>query len=139
MLTQTPLSVVLPCMLLLFAWPSEPPPPAPAPSSPVAHDPDMDQRYRVFKWVVGNDPIKLIRVRDGFCFLSAVGGSFAGGGEHVRVYVEGGWWYLDGNCLQPLVWAEATCVEFDRLAGDVSRRCNVVARTPKARPSDSDR
>ena len=65
---------------------------------------------RVVRWQVGQERVRLMRAADGFCYLSAVGGGFAGGGEWVRVAVDDGWWYLSGHCQQPLLWAEATCV-----------------------------
>jgi hypothetical protein len=81
----------------------------------------QDAGISVFQWRVGKERVRLIRADDGICFLSAVGGSFAGGGEWVRVRVDDGWWYLEGHCQQPLVWAEATCVRFHTLASAVDR------------------
>ncbi len=123
MLTINRCGILLPSTLLLFAWfgngvlphYTSSPTSASAPFSQVAPGSESHSGYPVFKWVNGNDRIRMIPADSGFCFLSAVGGSFAGGGESVRVYVDDGWWYLEGKCLQPLVWAEATCLEFDGL------------------------
>ena len=46
--------------------------------------------YRVFKWKQGQKPQRMIHQDEGFCFLSGVGGGFAGGGEVVHVTVNGG-------------------------------------------------
>ena len=81
-----------------------------------------DAGHPVFQWSAGKPRVRMIRAEDGICFLSAVGGSFAGGGEWIRVRVDDGWWYLEGHCQQPLVWAEATCVKFDRLASTTQRK-----------------
>ena len=71
---------------------------------------------QTFKWAKGDKPIKMIREREGFCFLSAVGGSFAGGGERVEIFVDDGWWWMKGTCLQPSLWARATCIRYGTLA-----------------------
>jgi hypothetical protein len=82
------------------------------PSGATTGAPRCEPLPRVVRWQVGQERVRLMRAADGFCFLSAVGGGFAGGGEWVRVAVDDGWWYLSGHCLQPELWAEATCVDY---------------------------
>lgn len=56
----------------------------------------------------------MIAKEEGFCFLTEVGGHFAGGGESVRVYIgEDGYWYLHGKSAQA-VWAKAMSVQFSQ-------------------------
>jgi len=83
-----------------------------APTSSTNRSPRSQPQPRVVRWRVGQERVRLMRAADGFCFLSAVGGGFAGGGEWVRVAIDDGWWYLSGHCLQPELWAEATCVAY---------------------------
>ncbi|HZN38591.1 MAG TPA: hypothetical protein VFD82_07295 [Planctomycetota bacterium] len=98
---------------------------APAPGSPTGQCVRTTGRevvaHAVFRWSVGQERVRMIRAEDGICFLSAVGGSFAGGGEWVRVRIDDGFWYLEGHCQQPFVFAEATCVQFDHLASAARR------------------
>ncbi len=70
------------------------------------HTPTLE----TFTWSRGQKPIKMIREQEGFCFLSEIGGCFAGGGERVRVYVDDGWWWIHGRCMQRSLWATATCI-----------------------------
>ena len=99
---------------------------APAPLSPTGQgDPTTGPEvvgHAVFRWSVGQERVRMIRAEDGICFLSAVGGSFAGGGEWVRVRIDDGFWYLEGHCQQPFVFAEATCVQFEHLASAARRK-----------------
>lgn len=60
-------------------------------------------------------PIKMIHSSDGFCFLSAVSGKMAGGGEEARVFVDrrDGFWYLRLRSEQPLA-AKACALRFKK-------------------------
>ena len=65
------------------------------------------------RWHQGSPPTRLIRSDEGFCFLTAVGGHFQGGGESVRVYVgDDGYWYLGGQSMQQGVWAECGIIRY---------------------------
>lgn len=62
-------------------------------------------------WNAGQGPVKMISKKDGFCFLSGVGGGFRGGGEEVSVYVDkDDHWYLTGRSGQPSLIAKAISV-----------------------------
>ena len=107
-------SAFLPFFLLLFALPQS----RSAPDAPCVPDEPGDkaapnETYRTFKWGKGDPPIEMIRADEGFCFLSGVGGSFAGGGERVRVCIRDGWWYLEGTCMLRSLWAEAMSVRHE--------------------------
>ena len=68
-------------------------------------------RHREYMWKRGEGPIRMIHKSRGFCFLTSVGGQFAGGGEAVRVHIAAdGYWYLSGNTKQPLL-ARAVSVQ----------------------------
>ena len=92
---------------------SAPPPPAPPPApSTAAGAESLTTEYRQYEWQRGGAPVRMISKDEGFCFLSAVGGHFAGGGESVRVYIgEDGFWYLGGSAAQEL-WGKAMSVKF---------------------------
>lgn len=67
-----------------------------------------------YLWKKGTPPVKMIHSDTGICYLTQVGGGFAGGGEKVRVYVdeEDGFWYLHGSSQQGGTHARATSVIF---------------------------
>lgn len=72
------------------------------------------------RWEQGQPPVKLIRSNEGYCALTMVRGHFAGGGEHVRVWVdEDGFWYLGGHSYQHEVSAECVIVRYRELAGTI--------------------
>ena len=61
-------------------------------------------------WDAGVPVTMHIYADPAFCFLTAVGGDFEGGGEYVEVYQAGGWWWLGGGTLQDELFARARCV-----------------------------
>lgn len=68
-------------------------------------------------WKKGMGILKLIHIDEGFCFLTRVGGGFAGGGEYVQLNIRpDGYWYLEGHSLQggdddpQMLSANARCV-----------------------------
>jgi len=64
-----------------------------------------------FQWKQGEPDVKMCHSDDCFAFLTHVQGSFAGGGEKVRVYIgKDDYWYLGGTSLQQSVLARARCV-----------------------------
>jgi hypothetical protein len=65
-------------------------------------------------WNAGEPAKRLIRVTDGICFLSGVGGSFQGGGEEVGVVTHDGWYFLEGRSGQQALRATATVIKFAR-------------------------
>ena len=67
---------------------------------------------RVVRWQHGDAAKQLMRAEAGFCYVSGMGGSFAGGGEGVRVFVDDGIWFVGGHSCQPSLWVEVTCVEW---------------------------
>jgi hypothetical protein len=63
-------------------------------------------------WKYGEAPKKLIRVDEGICFLSGIGGNLEGDKESVEIVTREGWWYLQGTSAQRSLWATATCIKF---------------------------
>lgn len=71
---------------------------------PLRKDATVKLQFQEHRWARGRGRVKLIHADEGFCFLSSVGGNFAGFGEKVRVHVgDDGFWYLEGRSQQPLV------------------------------------
>lgn len=104
-------TLLLPGSLLLFGCVSHPP----ETKAATAHSPAVAVEapaLATFRWSKGDEPVRMIRASEGFCFLTSIGGSFGGGGEHVDIRVEDGWWWLSGHCKQRSLWAEATCVTY---------------------------
>ena len=51
-----------------------------------------------YDWKNGDPPVRMIRKEEGFCYLTALSGGFAGGGEVANVYIaDDGYWYLGGQ------------------------------------------
>ena len=69
-----------------------------------------------FRWVQGGGATRMIPVTEGICYLTGVTGSFAGGGESVRVRALNGLWILDGRSQALDVGATAHCWRFPILA-----------------------
>jgi hypothetical protein len=68
--------------------------------------------YQTFTWEAGQEPTKMIRQEDGFCYLSSISGALDGGGEAARVYVgEDGFWYLGGETLNGYLKLSAVAVK----------------------------
>jgi hypothetical protein len=66
-----------------------------------------------FYWEQGQPPVRLIRRGEGFCVLTKVSGRFQGGGESVRLWIDGdGWWYLGGESHQLGVNAECAVFKY---------------------------
>jgi hypothetical protein len=81
------------------------------PPAKEADDPNAVE-YRVYEWKRNAAPVKMISKDEGYCFLTEIGGHFAGGGESVKVYIgEDGFWYLGGGAFQD-IWAKAMSVKF---------------------------
>jgi hypothetical protein len=82
-------------------------------TAPADQENPVSAVYSEYKWSNGDKPVKMIRKEEGFCFLTEVGGHFAGGGEVVHVYIgPDGFWYLGGNSGQPELWGKAMSVRF---------------------------
>jgi len=80
--------------------------PAPASDAPVF-------RFQTFAWKDGDQPARMIPVKNGFCFLSMVSGNLMGRGEAVEVTAgAAGWWYLNGKSQQ-VFSAQAIAAESD--------------------------
>ncbi len=64
-------------------------------------------------WNQGEDPVRLIKQTDGFCFLTKVTGHFQGDGESVRLWVDSdGYWYLGGDSQQAGVSAQCAVLRY---------------------------
>lgn len=59
-------------------------------------------QFAEYRWTPARQPIRMISTQEGFCFISAVGGKFAGYGEHVDVVTKDGFWHLTGGSQQHL-------------------------------------
>ncbi len=66
-------------------------------------------------------PRRMMRVDDGFCYLTAVHGNFRGGGEVVRIWNQDGYWMLGGQSGQQDVTGVATCVSYSSIQGSIGR------------------
>ena len=66
-------------------------------------------------WHQGADPVQLIRVDEGICYLVRVAGWFRGGGEAVSIVPRGDYWFLEGQSGQSGVQAVARCWKFPSL------------------------
>ena len=91
----------------------------------------LHARIQEYTWAPGDKPIKMIARQDGFCFLSSIEGGFQGGveggykgGEWVRVYLNNGFWYLDGGSLQRSLKGKAISVSLtpDRSSESIEER-----------------
>ncbi|HEV3145093.1 MAG TPA: hypothetical protein VGZ47_14480 [Gemmataceae bacterium] len=68
------------------------------------------KEIKEYQWGPKSEPIKMISIHEGFCFLSNVGGKFADAGDEISVSVEkDGYWYLSGRAVQFVV-GRALCV-----------------------------
>ena len=63
-------------------------------------------------WGQGQRPVRMAPTSHAVCFLTGVQGQFEGGGEWVRVYASGGYWYLGGGSAQRDVQARAICIGY---------------------------
>jgi hypothetical protein len=74
--------------------------------------------FKEFTWTAKAPAVKMIHKSKGFCFLSGIGGAFAGGGERVRLTIgEDGFWYLAGKAAQPSVTVQAISVQAPAFPG----------------------
>jgi len=69
--------------------------------------PPGSQQYR---WDQGQPAVRMMAVNTGICGLTAIGGLFRGGGEHIRIENVNGFWQLSGASQQQGVSAIARCV-----------------------------
>ena len=65
-----------------------------------------------YTWHQGSPAVKMIKATEGLCYLTAVTGHFAGGGEKVKIYREDGFWVLGGFSHKQGIEADATCWVF---------------------------
>ncbi len=73
----------------------------------------VSAEYAQYEWKNGDKPVRMLKRDEGFCFLTEIGGHFAGAGEVVRVYIgEDGYWYLAGESGQAELWGKAMSVKF---------------------------
>ena len=64
-------------------------------------------------WNQGEDPVRLIKQTDGFCFLTKVTGHFQGDGESVRLWIDpDGYWYLGGDSHQLGISAQCAVLRY---------------------------
>lgn len=65
-----------------------------------------------YEWNQGDEEVKMIRVREGLCYLVYVRGLFEGQGEYVSIYERGDFWFLGGASQKVAVRARARCWKF---------------------------
>ncbi|HVZ33636.1 MAG TPA: hypothetical protein VG963_14490 [Polyangiaceae bacterium] len=66
---------------------------------------------------------RLLRTRDGVCYLTRVSGNFDGAGERVRIYPEldqsgDEWWTLEAKAQGGSAYSKAECVYYDQRANN---------------------
>src|SRR5579862_3643972 len=75
----------------------------------------ISAEYTQYEWKNGDKPIRMLKRDEGFCFLTEIGGHFAGAGEVVRVSIgDDGYWYLAGASGQDELWGKAMGVKFSK-------------------------
>ncbi len=68
-----------------------------------------------FTWRENQQPTKMIRKEEGFCYLSGINGGFVGGAESGLVYIgDDGYWYLKGLTNQGFLRLQAVAVKLKR-------------------------
>ena len=72
-------------------------------------------------------PTRLIQATDGFCYLTRIGGFYAGIGEQIELKVVDGWWYLDGTSQQSAVSASARCARWTDFSAPPSHSVSDMA------------
>ena len=66
-----------------------------------------------FEWRNSQEPVQMIAVNDGICYLTLITGFFENMGEDVaKVFVLGDYWYLGGSTSRYGTGAEARCWRF---------------------------
>lgn len=113
MRTQCAESIPFPRLLMLPAWLALAAvcgPPLPVTAAAAENGGSTPEIREVVRWRHGDERRRLLRVEDGICFVTGIGGNFEGGGEAVRVYVDDGWWWIGGHSAQPSLWVEVTCL-----------------------------
>lgn len=85
----------------------------------------------VYHWQVGANPVKGPPASTHICLLTKVAGDFAGAGERVALYIDGGAvggprWILNGTSGQPELMAEATCAAKAQFAPAVGNPSQLV-------------
>lgn len=70
--------------------------------------------YQTYQWKPGDKPVRMLSVREGFCYLSKMEGAFQAAGESVQVYIKDGFWWLGGRSNQASVKVEAIAVRLPR-------------------------
>jgi WD40 repeat protein len=62
-------------------------------------------------WSAGDEPVELLAANKGICLLGSVSGNFAGGGEVIRLTLDGNSWRLGGQSGQAELSARALVVQ----------------------------
>ena len=80
----------------------------------------LDPDTTTYEWNQGDEEVKMIRVREGICYLVYVSGMFEGHGEYVSIYERGDFWFLGGASQTVAVRARARCWKFpiDKQGGE---------------------
>ena len=75
-----------------------------------------DPQIEEFGWSHCGDPVRMIRVDEGLCFITRFAGRFNGNGEWVQIRQQGDYWYLHGNSHADApgsrLYIEAKCWRF---------------------------
>ena len=72
-----------------------------------------------FSWRESQEPVQMIAVSEGICYLTLITGFFHNEDEDVaKVFVLGDHWYLGGSTSKHATKAEATCWRFPEVRGN---------------------
>lgn len=79
----------------------------------------LEAEIVTYKWQAGDEAVKMLNSREGFCFLSAISGTFKGREDGVGISLgKDGFWYLSGNSRTKQCMAEATGIRLVRAKTD---------------------
>lgn len=66
----------------------------------------VDQTY---EWEKGHDPVQMVKVSDGFCYLTKLTGNLNGRDEAVWITIIGDYWHLGGMSKREFAAGRARC------------------------------
>jgi hypothetical protein len=70
--------------------------------------------HKVYEWLAGGEPVKMIPSDEGVCYISLIKGAFSGGGERVWIEERDGFYWLHGMSQQAELGAQATALTWKR-------------------------
>ena len=80
---------------------------------------EMSRDTVAFEWSNGQQPVEMIAVNDGICYLTLITGFFENMGEDVaKIFILGDYWHLGGSTSRFGTGAEARCWRFPKWSTD---------------------